>query len=293
MNEERRGPWYLVTGALIGLALGVIYSWGIAPVQYTDTSPGTLRADFKDQYRYMIASAYRLNPDLARAQARLSLLNDPDPMQALNAQAQQMRADGAPDQELQALTLLSDALNAIIPTPTVTPSPLPPSPTVPTAIVSPTVFRTAPPTRRPTQTTTPTITLTPTATFTPISTATPRATRTPTRTPGAPFVLKARAQICNADQPALMQIYLTDSSGKPAPGIEIVVLWNTFEEHIFTGLKSELGNGYADFVMSSGVIYTLRVGESGNALTDLIAPLCAAPDGSSFTGGWKLEFQQP
>ncbi|MBI1865988.1 MAG: HD-GYP domain-containing protein, partial [Nitrospirae bacterium] len=43
--------------------------------------------------------------------------------------------------------------------------------------------------------------------------------------------------------------------------IEIVVVWDAGEDHFFTGLKPELGQGYADFTMTEGVSYTLRLAE--------------------------------
>ena len=77
MNENR-GPWYLLTGLVIGAVLGLLYAWVIRPVQYTNTAPSSLRAEDKDQYRAVIAAAYLANGDLLRARARLELLQDPD-----------------------------------------------------------------------------------------------------------------------------------------------------------------------------------------------------------------------
>ncbi|HIE57173.1 MAG TPA: hypothetical protein EYP88_02930, partial [Anaerolineales bacterium] len=94
--REDRGSWYLFTGLVIGIILGLIYAWIIAPVQYVDTEPVTLRADLKDTYRLTIAQSYAVTGDLARAQARLALLGDEDSAQALAEQAQRAHADGAP-----------------------------------------------------------------------------------------------------------------------------------------------------------------------------------------------------
>ena len=99
MKRERipgRRSWlaenlYLLTGLLIGLGLGLLYAWVISPVKYVDTSPASLRADFKDGYRAAIASAYLASGNVERAQSRLALLGDPNPVQALVNQAQQAR----------------------------------------------------------------------------------------------------------------------------------------------------------------------------------------------------------
>ncbi len=51
MDEENRGNLYLVTGIVIGLALGLLFAWVIQPVQYLDTPPDSLKEIYKDQYR--------------------------------------------------------------------------------------------------------------------------------------------------------------------------------------------------------------------------------------------------
>ena len=86
------------------------YTWVIAPVQYIDAEPSILRNDFKDHFRSAIAAAYAANADLVRARARLELLGDPDPSQALAAQAQRMLAAGESPESVQQVALLSSAL---------------------------------------------------------------------------------------------------------------------------------------------------------------------------------------
>ena len=81
MNEER-GSWYLLTAVILGIALGLWYSWVGSPAEYVDTAPDSLRTDFKDVYRVTIASAYAATGDIARAKARLALLGDDDPAPA-------------------------------------------------------------------------------------------------------------------------------------------------------------------------------------------------------------------
>ena len=65
------------------------------------------------------------------------------------------------------------------------------------------------------------------------------------------------------------------------------------EDQFFTGLKPEVGNGYADFVMSPNVTYTLRLAAGSDIADGLIAPTCQTPSGEAFLGGIKLTFQQP
>ena len=119
---EERGNWYLITGVVLGLIIGLLYAWLINPVDYVDTAPNTLKPFYKDQYRLMIATAYDADPDIVRAKARLELLEDEDAYRAVAEQAQHaLSAGGTPD-ESQALGKLAAALGrelpVIVPTPT-------------------------------------------------------------------------------------------------------------------------------------------------------------------------------
>jgi hypothetical protein len=91
----------------------------------------------------------------------------------------------------------------------------------------------------------------------------------------------------------LLQIQALDAAGNPVPGVEVIVNWEGGEEHFFTGLKPEIGLGYADFAMSPGTAYTLRLTEVGEPVTDLIPSECEADSGDRFWGAWKVVFAQP
>jgi len=281
-GKPRRGSWYLLTGLLIGLALGLLVAWVLAPVEYVDTAPGSLRTDFKDQYRSMIASAYLVTGDLGRAQSRLALLGDADPLQALTLQAQNALSAGDPENAAYALTRLADALEQI-PAGTQSPTSLPSTPALaasPTPLPAGSAAIT--PTRRPT------------SALTPIYSPTPRPTRTPTPTVGAAFVLVSQENVCDVNlSEGLLQIEVKDVAGQPIPGAEIVISWEDGEEHIFTGLKPELGNGYADFVMKPKVGYSVQLASGSQLVTNLSAPPCQADGGDSYRGGIRLLFQQP
>jgi hypothetical protein len=60
-----------------------------------------------------------------------------------------------------------------------------------------------------------------------------------------------------------------------------------------TGLKPELGNGYADFSMDPNLTYTVQLGAGSDIASGLSASSCQAPEGETFPGGIKLTFQQP
>lgn len=93
MNENR-GSWYLLTGLIIGVILGLVYGWVFHPAASTDTEPASLRTEYKDAYRVMIAQAYQANNDLVRAKARLELLQDEDVYLLMEQQAQRLQAEG-------------------------------------------------------------------------------------------------------------------------------------------------------------------------------------------------------
>lgn len=287
----RRFPWASLIALLVGFGLGLAYTWVFAPVQYVDAEPRVLRNDFKDDFRAAIAAAYASNPDLERARARLALLGDPDPYQALTAQAQRMLAAGEPAELVQKVALLASVLQGAQP---VAAEPSPTEATVPTSI--------------PEQTSQPVLnteTLTPespeptteaeaTATSALESTATPRPSRTPTPTLGAPYQLVGQDTVCDPElEEGLLQVVVINVTRRQIPGAEIVITWNSGEEHIFTGLKPELGHGYADFEMTPGVTYSVRMADGGTPASELAAPDCRSTDGESYTGGLRITFQQP
>jgi hypothetical protein len=248
----------------LGVAGGVYYAWVINPVEYTDTAPASLRVDFQGDYLALIAAAYAGTGDLDRARLRLSLIPEPDPAGRLAALAQQRMASGFPPNEAAALASLAAALGQR-PEPAISPTSL-----VGASSASP---RPAP-------------TLTPTAP--------PAATRTPTATPGAPFQLLERESVCESDFPEpLVIVEVEDSAGRPVPGVEVLVIWDTGQDHFFTGLKTELSPGYGDFTMEPGVTYTVKLVDSVQSATGLAAAECTDSDGSVFLGSWRLRFAQP
>ena len=322
MREKRsRGPWYLITGFLLGAVLGLAYAWIVDPIEYVDTAPVSLRSDFKDEYRALIASAYVANGDLARAEARLALLRDGDAARVLAEQAQRALAEGRSPEDAQALGILAVAIGqGLTPAPvTIAPSetPIIAAASTSESLTTPTVAETSISTITPVSTIPlsatleTTITGTPQdnpgpgssatqtpsteeATQTPLATGTPLPTRTPTATPGAPFILFDQAFICEQSlRDPLIQVQVKDIDGRPIPGVEVVVNWDEGENHFFTGLKPELGLGYADFIMSPGTVYTLRLVEGSEIIPELTPAECETASGSRYWGSWQLVFVQP
>lgn len=271
MNDER-GNWYLLTGLVIGVVLGLIYAWQIRPLQYSETSPVMLNPEYKEQYRVLIASAYLANNDLVRAEARLRLLNDKDPIQALTEQAERTLANGGDAEAAVALGMLAVDLGG-----GKKPAEEPESPSVTAGATEEMEPIPASPTPQPQaaeEQTTP--------------------EHTPTTAVSRELVLEERQPVCDPNLiEALVQIQVEDSEGQPLPGLELIVSWSTGQETIFTGLKPELGSGYADFTIVQGETYTVQAAQGGELVGDLTVQQCETQGGSAYEGGWLLCFRQP
>jgi hypothetical protein len=295
MNQERRGSWYLLTGVVLGVAMGLIYSWVISPVTYVDAPPYALRTDYKDQYRALVAAAYLYSHDLRRAQDRLAQLKDDNPAQSVAMQAQRALAEGHPEEEVRALSALATALGqGVMPGA----SSLPPTPVVTsipeTSGFTPTPLLIEPSTSPSTTLETTVMPLSMIRTQAPLSIVGPNQTVTPTPTLGAPFALLETRLVCNRDQPEpLIQVEIKDAAGQPVPSIELVVTWDGGEDHFFTGLQPELDLGYADFVMTPEVVYSIHLVQGGQAIDALKAAECVSEDESRYWGSWFLTFKQP
>ncbi len=283
--REKRGPWYLLTGLLIGFTLGLIYAWAIQPVEYIDTAPSSLRADFKDQYRAVIAAAYLANSDLVRARARLVLLGDEDTFRAVAEQAQRQLAEGDKVEEARALGILAIDMGQGVPGAALTRTPQATSGIPSQASPQPALLSTdAPPTG---------------STAQPTTNNTPTASPFPTSMPVSPtitqtgFSLVRQEEVCTSPlQAPLIIVDVKDAAGTPLAGVLIIVTWDSGEERFYTGLKPEKGMGYADFTLTAGLVYTLRLGESGTPVYGLSAVECQDAQGNRYWGAWILEFVQ-
>jgi len=70
--------WFIVA-VLFGAALGMLYGWVINPVEFVDTTPSTLRVDYRSDYVLMVAEVYSAERDLEAAVRRLAILGDKPP----------------------------------------------------------------------------------------------------------------------------------------------------------------------------------------------------------------------
>ena len=282
----RRFPWDILLALLAGLGLGLVYSLVISPARVIVAEPLTLRTDFKDHYRSAIAAAYAATGNLPRAQARLSLLANSDPIEALNAQAQRMLASGQSLEQADQVAALASALEhgvALEFTSTTIPQ-----------IANTIVITSTPPLDSSAVPSEITETPQPTETQATVNASTPRPTRTPIPTLGAPFALTGQETVCDPNLPdGLLQVIVFDSRRRQLAGAKIMMTWDGGEEEFFTGLKPELGNGYADFIMDPNTTYTVQLSAGSDIASGLTTSTCQSSDGENFIGGVKLTFQQP
>jgi hypothetical protein len=100
----------LVVGIIIGLVLGILYGWVVRPVEYVDTTPNTLRADYRTDYVLMIAETYSGDGDLDSALVRLAALGSHPPIEiVLEAIDFSIEAE-RPRSELEVLNRLANQL---------------------------------------------------------------------------------------------------------------------------------------------------------------------------------------
>jgi hypothetical protein len=287
----RRFPWGVLVALLVGFGLGLAYAWVISPLRVVDAEPVALRADFKDSYRAAIAAAFAANSNLPRAEARLALLKDSHPIEALNSQAQRMLANGESSQQADQIAALALALDqgVVASSPTASPAAKeassinltstptfpPPPPDIPIILTGSPV-----PVTSEAQSTEPA--------------SAPRPTQTAIPTRGAPFRLSGQEEVCDANLPdGLLQIMVLSSNRRQMSGVKIILTWEGGEEQFFTGLKPEIGNGYADYIMTPNVNYTVQLAVGSDVATGVRAPSCESSGGETFLGGIKLTFQQP
>jgi hypothetical protein len=277
-REEPRGPWYLLTGFVFGVILGVLYARYIQPVRYVDTAPFSLISEDKDRYRSLIAVAYLSSGDLVRAKARLELLGDGDISRALTEQAQRTLARDGSSSDARALGLLAVALGQDPPGPIQSVTQDLRSPTQTQAFTTPAEFDES------TQ-------------MSPITeglSETNTASNVISPIEANSYVLISKLENC--DQPMsdpIIQIEVSDQTGQPIPGILIIITWAGGEERFYTGLKPEKGLGYADYTLNQDFVYSLRIGESGAPLGNISPVLCSDVNGSSFWGVLSLKFSTP
>ncbi len=295
---------YLVPlfGLGLGLTLGLVYTWVIAPVEPVNTYPALLRTEYRRDWVRLAALSCAADGDLERARARLDGLLQEDVSDVMEALIEEYAAAGRPADTLRRLATLAQILEVHTPamsvylyTPTAasvsgyTGTPLPtPTLTVP-ALATTQADRPSP------QSPLSISTLPSLATGTPTRTPHPP---TPTHVPTPSFRLSRREKVCSSDSPPYIEVVVIDEDGEGLSGVEVWLTWAGGADRAVTGLKPRNGAGFADFNVEEGESYAISIGELGVPLvSNLRVEPCSLDElgdndsddeGGALMGSWRI-----
>lgn len=102
---------------IVGLIGGMYYGWIANPVKYVNTTPDTLRYDFKADYALMVAEVYQADQNLTLAARRLTLIDSDLPGRQVQRAIAAGREIGYGSQDLELLERLSFDLQTWSPEP--------------------------------------------------------------------------------------------------------------------------------------------------------------------------------
>jgi hypothetical protein len=83
-------------------------------------------------------------------------------------------------------------------------------------------------------------------------------------------------------------VVVLDAEGEPQPNVELFIRWSSGDDHFFTGLKPEIGAGYADYDLTKGETYQVEVVVDSEVAQGIVADVCA---GGERLASWYLVFQ--
>jgi hypothetical protein len=250
----------LIVAALIslitGIALGLLLTWVILPVEFKNAELADLRPSLKDDYVRMISLAYETDGDVAVAQQRLTTLNLVNPAQTVNDLIEGEIRNANDPAAQDALIHLSQALGFKLPYTALRPAPRPRGGTPITIAVV----------------------------------ATPAA-----RVPRFALVEHAQLSCADEPESAYLKFFVRDATGHDLPNIAIEIRGKDIIETIYTGLKPERGVGYADYETAPGTYAVTILNSQTETIANLVIgemPANCKADRGATPRGWKLVFQQ-
>jgi len=265
----------LFVGVATGLALGLTLTWVVWPVQYYDTDPVDLRLEHKEDYIALVGAAYAVDGDLARAEARLTKLEEKDIGSVVAGLAERYLQEGRGVEETRSLAKLADALGVstsamlvYIATPTPLPTFSPEGPSVALGPPPPMVATSTPP----------------------AAAGLPEATAIPE----VGFHLLEKRRFCEGQGGGRILVYIRDEEEQGLPSVRITISWSEGEDDFFTGLKPEEDPGYADFAMQQGIMYNVIVAGAegiGGLNAEFSAADCPNTE-QPVPSSWRLVFQR-
>jgi hypothetical protein len=296
----KRGHLLIVlVGIVAGLILGLLLTWQVWPVEYYNTDPIDLRQEHKDDYVVMIAAAYDQDRDLGVASLRLGQLGLEDAKQSVLGLFQRYGEAGYSEETRSLAQLAYDlgvtdvALLPYIQEPTATPEPTPTE--VPTTAPVPTVTPVEP-TFTSTRSPEPTATAAQPPTPTHTATVPPEDTPTPTVAADFDYQLVEQSDLgCSSERDGdYILVYVRDENDRGVAGVKIVVKGPGVEDWFFTGLKPEIGAGFADYLVTAAGSYTVQAAEGRSQVTQVTQGLSFAAECPAATPrrSWRVVFRR-
>lgn len=270
-------------GVLLGLALGLCYTWKIEPVQYYDTYPPLLQVEYRADWIRMTALACGQEGSLERARVRLRNLPQEEVRREVGAALDAAVAGGRPLPVLQRMAILAQTYGVDSPAVQIylasgeevafsTPLPPWPSPTPSPTSLPPTPSLVTPP---------------------------PLILPTPTPLP-PPYLVEETLSSClpepriavSITQEVTVTVQGSEQLERQGlPGVEVWLLWADGADRAVTGLRPAQGLGYADFAIEPGETYNLYLDSpTGAPIATLLVQPCAGGEGHAWSS-WLLILQ--
>jgi hypothetical protein len=95
---------------IFGVSIGLYYGMEVSPIELVNTSPDTLRIDYKTDYILMVAEAYAAEDDPIMAVRRLALLGAQDPVAKMSETLQFAAENGYTLDDLVLIRALAEDL---------------------------------------------------------------------------------------------------------------------------------------------------------------------------------------
>jgi hypothetical protein len=122
MTDRTRRLVLFVLAILAGFGLAAGYGWLINPGGYADTTPATLRADYRADWVLMVSERFAADGDIDQAAASLEPLGD-TPLRQVQGAIVTAQELGLSRVDIEKMARLAQALQFVAPRPTVTEAP--------------------------------------------------------------------------------------------------------------------------------------------------------------------------
>ena len=245
-----------LSSLIAGVALGLLFTWVIWPVEFKNADAADLRPPLRDDYVRMISLAYEADGDVASARQRLGALHLANPAQTFNDLIEREIRNANDPATQDALIHLAQALNFKPPYTALRPPPKPRSDTpITIAVVA-----------------------------TPV-----------TNVPSFKLVEDAQLSCVDEPENAYLRFFVRDAAGHDLPNVAIEIRGKDVTETIYTGLKPERGAGYADYEATPGTYAVTILNSQSETFANLVIgemPANCKADRGATPRGWKLIFQQ-